>query len=191
MIPKGPDSLKHPGKLQWIYICFCDQEFRYDKVECNKSMNRWRWRLSPLPKLLGMWSWSSMTSRPKKTSVLSVISPVFLFPKKSVWKISGLKKDCMMKLRIFVQRAKPWGPASLYPSNSHHTFWVWDPNLNLQSPPFMRHPSIHPFPKKKDGNGILKKSLDQIPGHHQYQQWYQHWIGSKAQTCHESTAPFV
>lgn len=98
------------------------------------------------------------------------------------------KKTAWWNSNFFVQRAKPWGPASEYPSNSHNTFWVWDPRLNLQSPAFMRHPSIHPFPKKKWKRKSKKKSLDRIPGHHRYQQWYQHWIGSKAQTCHESTA---
>ena len=47
---------------------------------------------------------------------------------------------------------------------------------------------IHPSISKKKWKRKSKKNLCRIPGHHQYQQWYQHWIGSKAQTCHESTA---
>ena len=41
----------------------------------------------------------------KNVSAQWSISPVFLFPRKSVWKISGKKKDCMMKLQSFCSKS--------------------------------------------------------------------------------------
>lgn len=139
-----------------------DVELIFNDLEAQKSVSA-QWLISPW----FFYSLGNLCGRFQEEKWLHDETPIFLF-----------------------KELNPGGPLPC-PSNSHNTFWVWDPRLNLQSPAFMRHPSIHPFPKKKWKRKSKKKSLDRIPGHHRYQQWYQHWIGSKAQTCHESTAPFV